>query len=95
MSLVLFSETENMQKNGWNKIVEKLRIFCRNKHTFLIIKGVLATCLAFLGATIAIQRKNNVLANRMFRYRIYAQGFTLAIMIAGNIYYRTIKQKNS
>ncbi|CCJ28167.1 unnamed protein product [Pneumocystis jirovecii] len=57
--------------------------------------SVLATCLAFLGATIAIQRKNKLLANRMFRYRVYAQGFTLAIMVAGNIYYRSMMQQNT
>ncbi|KTW32295.1 uncharacterized protein T551_00386 [Pneumocystis jirovecii RU7] len=91
MSSVLSFETQNTQKNGWKKIVEKVK----KEPLVPVVKSVLATCLAFLGATIAIQRKNKLLANRMFRYRVYAQGFTLAIMVAGNIYYRSMMQQNT
>ncbi|KAG4301784.1 hypothetical protein PCANB_002133 [Pneumocystis canis] len=88
-SLVLHPVIENTQKNEWEKIKNKLQ----REPLVPIVKCVIATCLALAGAAIAIQRKNRVLVNRMFRYRIYTQGFTLTAAFLGSIYYRYFKKQ--
>ncbi|EMR08773.1 hypothetical protein PNEG_02943 [Pneumocystis murina B123] len=74
--------SQNTEKNNWKKIIEKF------KKEPLVPIGMVATCLALFSAAIAIQQNNKRLANRMFRYRVYAQGFTIISMIVGSIYYR-------
>ncbi|KTW27308.1 hypothetical protein T552_02290 [Pneumocystis carinii B80] len=58
------------------------------KNDLLVPIGMTATSLALIGAAAAIYRDNKRLANRMFRFRVYAQGFTLISIIAGSLYYR-------
>ena len=49
----------------------------------LIPLGCLLTCWALLGASRAMKAGDHNTTNRMFRRRIYAQGFTIAAMAAG------------
>jgi type VI protein secretion system component VasK len=55
--------------------------------------GCVLTCMALLGATRSIRSGDHNRANRMFRARIYAQGFTLVAMVAGSMYWQTDRQK--
>lgn len=49
--------------------------------------------MALLGASRSIRAGDHNRTNRMFRARIYAQGFTLVAMIAGSMYWQTDRQK--
>lgn len=49
--------------------------------------GIFATCTALFGASVALRRGNQNSANKFFRWRIYAQGFTVLAMVAGSVYY--------
>jgi hypothetical protein len=49
--------------------------------------------MALLGASRSIRAGDHNRTNRMFRARIYAQGFTLVAMIAGSVYWQTDRQK--
>jgi len=59
----------------------------------LIPLGCVLTCMALLGASRSIRAGDHNRTNRMFRARIYAQGFTLVAMIAGSMYWQTDRQK--
>ncbi|KAH0610338.1 uncharacterized protein H6S33_011865 [Morchella sextelata] len=60
----------------------------RFKEEPLIPFGAALTCLALLQATRSIRAGNKAATNKWFRARIYAQGFTVAAMIAGSVYYK-------
>ena len=49
--------------------------------------------MALFGATRSIRAGDHNQANRMFRRRIYAQGFTIVAMVAGSMYWQTDRQK--
>jgi hypothetical protein len=49
--------------------------------------------MALFGASRSIRTGDHNRTNRMFRARIYAQGFTLVAMIAGSMYWQTDRQK--
>ncbi|KAI9834602.1 MAG: Respiratory supercomplex factor 1, mitochondrial [Phylliscum demangeonii] len=49
--------------------------------------GGAATCYALYAASRAIRHGSKEEANKMFRYRIYAQAFTLVAMVGGSFYY--------
>lgn len=49
--------------------------------------GILATCTALFGASVALRKGHQQNANKFFRWRIYAQGFTVLAMVAGSVYY--------
>ncbi|KAF2103496.1 altered inheritance of mitochondria protein 31, mitochondrial [Rhizodiscina lignyota] len=59
----------------------------------LIPLGCILTCWALLGATRAIRSGNHNEANRMFRRRIYAQGFTVIAMVLGSVYWQADREK--
>lgn len=59
----------------------------------LIPLGCLLTCWALLGATRAMKAGDHNTTNRMFRRRIYAQGFTIAAMAAGSMYWSEDREK--
>jgi len=59
----------------------------------LIPLGCALTCMALLGATRSIRAGDHNRTNRMFRARIYAQGFTIVAMVAGSMYWQTDRQK--
>ena len=57
------------------------------------ISGCVLTCMALFGASRSIRTGDHNRTNRMFRARIYAQGFTLVAMIAGSMYWQSDRQK--
>ncbi|KAJ9640176.1 uncharacterized protein PV06_10700 [Exophiala oligosperma] len=61
----------------------------------LIPVGCAATCYALWMATRSIRAGDHHQTNRMFRARIYAQGFTLLALVAGSYFYKDerIKRK--
>jgi len=69
------------------------KLLRRLKEEPLIPLGCALTCWALLGATKSIRSGDHHAANRMFRRRIYAQGFTIAAMAIGGIYWREDREK--
>jgi hypothetical protein len=65
----------------------------RIKEEPLVPLGMLLTCAALFGAARAIKSQDHARANIMFRRRIYAQGFTLAAVVAGGWYLRSEREK--
>jgi hypothetical protein len=51
------------------------------------------TVLAFVNAYRALRRGDSRQANKMFRARIAAQGFTVVAMVAGSMYYSKDREK--
>ena len=58
----------------------------------LVPLGILATCGALLGASVALRSGNQRSANKYFRWRIYAQGFTVLAMVAGSVYFGDVRK---
>jgi hypothetical protein len=61
----------------------------------LIPLGCALTTWALLGATRSIRAGTKERTNQMFRRRIYAQGFTIAAMVAGSYYWKEDRQKHT
>ncbi|KAF2212499.1 hypothetical protein CERZMDRAFT_112165 [Cercospora zeae-maydis SCOH1-5] len=59
----------------------------------LIPLGCALTCWALYEATRSIKSGDKYRTNRMFRRRIYAQGFTILAMIAGSAYWESDRAK--
>ena len=59
----------------------------------LIPLGGIATCYALYQASKSIRAGDHHQTNRMFRARIYAQGFTLVAIVAGSIFYQDERLK--
>ncbi|KAF8856009.1 hypothetical protein BDZ45DRAFT_804509 [Acephala macrosclerotiorum] len=78
---------EFYEENRWQKFSRRL------KEEPLIPLGCVLTCMALFGASRSIRAGDHNRTNRMFRARIYAQGFTLVAMIAGSMYWQTDRQK--
>lgn len=55
--------------------------------------GVGATCWAFYNASKSIRAGDSTRTNQYFRYRLYAQSFTLVAMIGGSLYYNADRLK--
>jgi hypothetical protein len=72
------------------------KLFRKIRQEPLIPLGCLATCYALLQASKSIRAGNPTRTNKMFRARIYAQGFTLAAIVAGSFFYKDerMKRKN-
>ena len=70
------------EENRWAKLSRKL------KEEPLIPIGCVATCYALYQASKSIRQGDHHQTNRMFRARIYAQGFTLVALVAGSIFYK-------
>ncbi|KDQ06368.1 hypothetical protein BOTBODRAFT_81523, partial [Botryobasidium botryosum FD-172 SS1] len=49
--------------------------------------GILATCIAFGGATRHLRSGNRASFNRFLRFRVVAQGLTIAACVGGSYYY--------
>jgi len=79
--------TEFYEENRWQKFSRRL------KEEPLIPLGCVLTCMALFGASRSIRAGDHNRTNRMFRARIYAQGFTLVAMVAGSMYWQTDRQK--
>ncbi|KAI1173592.1 hypoxia induced protein conserved region-domain-containing protein [Nemania sp. FL0916] len=82
-----FDEERDHKENVWQKVARKAR------EEPLIILGVILTGLAFYNAAIAVRRGDRERAQRMFRARVGAQGFTILAMLGGSIYYNADRQK--
>lgn len=55
--------------------------------------GIGLTVLAFVNAYRALRKGDSRQANKMFRARIAAQGFTVVAMVAGSMYYSKDREK--
>merc|ERR1712000_627595 len=75
------------EENRWQKFSRRL------KEEPLIPLGCALTCWALYNASRSIRAGDSNRTNRMFRARIYAQGFTLLAMIGGSMYWQTDRQK--
>src|ERR1700761_9737078 len=73
---------EFFEESRFQKLWRKLR------QEPLIPLGCAATCYALYMATKSIRAGDHHQTNRMFRARIYAQGFTLIALVAGSIFYK-------
>lgn len=51
--------------------------------------------MALVGAARASRAGDHKRTNRMFRARIYAQGFTLLAMVVGSLYWKSDREKRS
>ena len=65
----------------------------RLKEEPLIPFGIGLTCWALYNAQQSMRTGNSVKTNRFFRYRLYAQSFTLVAMVAGSLYYKSDRLK--
>lgn len=65
----------------------------RLKEEPLIPLGCILTVWALMGATKQIRAGDHNAANKMFRRRIYAQGFTIAAMFVGSVYWKSDREK--
>ncbi|KAL6716710.1 Respiratory supercomplex factor 1, mitochondrial [Lecanora helva] len=68
-------------ENRWQKFTRRLR------EEPLIPLGVGLTIWAFLNAAKSIRKGTSTKTNQFFRYRLYAQSFTLVAMLGGSYYY--------
>lgn len=81
------SSPEFFEESRTQKLWRKL------KQEPLIPIGCLATCYALYQATKSIRLGDKTQTNRMFRARVYAQGFTLLALVAGSIFYQDERMK--
>lgn len=70
------------------KVLRKL------KEEPLVPLGTFLTCLAFYRAWRGVRTGNQVQAQRMFRFRVAAQAFTVAAMVAGGLYYSEDRRRS-
>lgn len=81
------SDEDFFNEGRANKLWRKLR------QEPLIPLGCVATCYALYMASKSIRAGDHNQTNRMFRARIYAQGFTLVAIVAGSIFYQDERLK--
>lgn len=75
------------EENRWQKFTRRL------KEEPLIPFGVAVTCWALYNASRSIRQGNGARTNQFFRYRLYAQSFTLVAMLGGSYYYNADRLK--
>ncbi|RAL60310.1 hypothetical protein DID88_000086 [Monilinia fructigena] len=80
-------DTDFYEENRWQKLTRRL------KEEPLIPLGCILTSLALVGATRSMRAGDHNRTQRMFRARIYAQGFTLLAMVAGSMYWDSDRKK--
>ncbi|KAK6580847.1 hypothetical protein PZA11_006335 [Diplocarpon coronariae] len=78
---------EFYEENRWQKFSRRL------KEEPLIPLGCALTCWALFQASRSIRAGDPQRTNRMFRARIYAQGFTLLAIVGGSMYWQTDREK--
>ncbi|KAL7266885.1 Respiratory supercomplex factor 1, mitochondrial [Rhizina undulata] len=83
------SEEDFYDEDKFSKITRRI------KEEPLIPIGVAVTCYALFKAQRSIRAGNKELTNKMFRARIYAQGFTLLAMVGGSIYYKKDREERN
>jgi hypothetical protein len=80
-------DPEFYEESRWTKLKRRLM------EEPLIPLGCALTCWALFEATKSIRGGDKEKTNRMFRRRIYAQGFTILAMFGGSIYWEADRQK--
>ncbi|KAH7313506.1 hypoxia induced protein conserved region-domain-containing protein [Stachybotrys elegans] len=70
------------------------KVFRKLKEEPLVPLGIGLTVFAFVNAYRALRRGDSQQANRMFRARVAAQGFTVIAMVAGSMYYNKDREKS-
>ncbi|GAB0133235.1 Respiratory supercomplex factor 1, mitochondrial [Epichloe bromicola] len=81
------SDEDFYNERPLQKVIRKL------KEEPLVPLGIGLTVFAFVNAYRALRRGDSRQANRMFRARVAAQGFTVVAMVAGSMYYSGDRQK--
>ncbi|KAK2590836.1 Respiratory supercomplex factor 1, mitochondrial [Conoideocrella luteorostrata] len=81
------SDEDFYNERPMQKIVRKI------KEEPLVPLGIGLTVFAFVNAYRALRRGDSRQANKMFRARVAAQGFTVIAMVAGSMYYSQDRQK--
>ena len=81
------SDPDFYNENRFQKLTRRL------KEEPLIPFGIALTCWALYNAQQSLRTGNSVKTNRFFRYRLYAQSFTLVAMVAGSLYYKSDRLK--
>ncbi len=69
------------------------KLFRKIKEEPLIPIGCALTVAAFVNSAVAIRRGDSQAAQRMFRARVAAQGFTVLAMVGGGMYYAEDRAK--
>lgn len=80
-------DSDFFDENRWQKFTRRL------KEEPLIPLGIAVTCWALYNAGRSIRRGNAARTNQFFRYRLYAQSFTLVAMLGGSYYYNADRLK--
>ncbi|TQV96438.1 hypothetical protein V2A60_003162 [Cordyceps javanica] len=70
------------------------KVFRKIKEEPLVPLGIGLTVFAFINAYRALRRGDSKQANKMFRARVAAQGFTVIAMVAGSMYYNQDREKS-
>lgn len=78
---------EFYEESRWQKLRRRL------VEEPLIPLGCALTCWALYEATASMKAGDHHRTNRMFRRRIYAQGFTLLAMVGGSVYWKGDRAK--
>ncbi|KAK3072749.1 Respiratory supercomplex factor 1, mitochondrial [Teratosphaeriaceae sp. CCFEE 6253] len=81
------NDADFYQESRWQKLSRRLT------EEPLIPLGCLLTCWALFEATRSMRSGDRHRTNRMFRRRIYAQGFTILAMLAGSAYWEGDRHK--
>ncbi|KAK1579694.1 hypoxia induced protein conserved region-domain-containing protein [Colletotrichum navitas] len=71
------------------------KVFRKLREEPLIPLGCGLTVFAFVSAWRAIRRGDSAQANKMFRARVAAQGFTVLAMLAGSMYYNKDRERTA
>ncbi|EFQ31832.1 hypothetical protein CGRA01v4_12992 [Colletotrichum graminicola] len=71
------------------------KVFRKLREEPLVPLGCGLTVFAFVSAWRAIRRGDSVQANKMFRARVAAQGFTVLAMLAGSMYYNKDRERTA
>ncbi|KAI7629641.1 hypothetical protein KC319_g16879, partial [Hortaea werneckii] len=80
-------DSEFYEESRWAKLQRRI------KEEPLIPLGCALTCWALIEATRSIRTGDKHRTNRMFRRRIYAQGFTVLAMVLGSAYWESDRKK--
>ncbi|KAL6813399.1 hypoxia induced protein conserved region domain-containing protein [Trichoderma sp. SZMC 28013] len=83
-----FDDQELYNEGPMQKVKRKL------KEEPLVPLGIGLTVFAFVNAYRALRRGDSRQANKMFRARVAAQGFTVIAMVAGSMYYNKDREKS-
>ncbi|MDI1491085.1 MAG: Respiratory supercomplex factor 1, mitochondrial [Ramalina farinacea] len=82
-------DSDFFNENRWEKFTRRI------KEEPLVPFGVGLTCWAFYNAARSIRSGNSTRTNRMFRFRLYAQSFTIVAMLGGSFYYNADRLKRN